>query len=382
MRKTKRFIIFTLLISFLLSGCNVKEDRLKDMALAQALGIDLKDEEYNVSFMVYDLSKTRGSSAELSGTLTKVFKGNGESVPYAITNLTTLIGKKPYYSHNRVVIVGEEMAKEGLSTVFDFLYRNAEMRPYVLVAIARGEAGEILGTKFGEALNPAEEIQNVITVGAYYSYVPEIEIIDIAISTLEKTSDSYLPIVEVVKEGKEEFVKASGTAVFSKMKLVGELNEEETKGMLWVNDKIQYGSLVCETSTQNMVSSEIIDANTDVDVFVENGKIKYTVKANCALNIDQVDGKESNNLSHQQMEEIEQTYSKIIENQINSALKKSLGEYKSDIFRLGKRLWQKYPEVYREVSDNWRENFAELDFEIEVKTQVSKTGEEGIDLNE
>lgn len=382
MRKTKFFIVVALLISFLFSGCNVKEDRLKDMALAQAVGIDLKDEKYNVSFMVYDLSKTRGSSAELSGTLTKVFKGNGESVPYAITNLTTLIGKKPYYSHNRVIIVGEEMAKEGLSTVFDFLYRNAEIRPYVLVAIARGEAGEILGTEFGEALNPAEEIQNVITVGAYYSYVPEIEIIDIAITTLEKTSDSCLPIVEVVKEGEDELVKANGTAVFSKMKLVGELNEEETKGMLWLNDQIQYGSLVCETSTQNMVSSEIIEANTDVDVFVEDGKIKYTVKVNCALNIDQVDGKESNNLSRQQMEEIEQTYSKIIENQIKSVLKKSLGEYKSDIFRLGKRLWQKYPEVYRAVSDNWRENFAELDFEIEVKTQVSKTGEEGIDIGE
>ena len=382
MRKTKCAIIAVLLVSFLFSGCNVKEDRLKDMALAQALGIDLKDENYDVSFMVYDLSKTRGSSAELSGTLTKVFKGSGESVPYAITNLTTLIGKKPYYSHNRLVIVGEEMAEEGLSTVFDFLYRNSEMRPYVLVAIARGEAGDILGTKFGEALNPAEEIQNVITVGAYYSYVPQIEIIDIAISTLEKTSDSYLPIVEVVKESEDELVKASGTAVFNKMKLVGELNEEETKGLLWINDKIQYGTLVCETSTQNMVSSEIIDANTDVDVSVENEKIKYTIRVNCALNIDQVDGKESNNLSRRQMEEIERTYSEIIENQINSALQKCLGEYKSDVFRLGKRLWQKYPETYREVSEKWRENFDELDFAIEVKTQVSKTGEEGVDINE
>lgn len=366
----------------LLSGCNVKEDQLKDMALAQALGIDFKDESYNVSFMVYDLSKNRGSSAELSGTLTKVFKGEGESVPYAITNLTTLVGKKPYYSHNRVVIVGEEMAKEGLSTVFDFLYRNAEMRPYVLVAIARGEAGEILGTDFGETLNPAEEIQNVITVGAYYSYVPQIEIIDIAISTLEKTSDSYLPIIEVVKEGDAELVKANGTAVFNKMKLVGELDTEETKGLLWINNKVQYGTLVCETSDQNMVSAEIIDANTDVDVSVTDGKIKYTIKATCALNIDQVDGKESNSLSRQQMREIEQTYSLVIKEQINSSLEKCLGEYKSDVFRLGKRLWQKYPEVYREVSDNWREYFGQLEFEIEVKTKVSKTGEEGVDINE
>lgn len=376
-------MIFVLLISFLFSGCNAKEDQLKDMALAQALGIDFKDEAYDVAFMIYDLSKARGSSAELSGTLTKVFKGSGESVPYAITDLTTLMGKTPYYSHNRVVVVGEEMAQKGLSTVFDFLYRNAEMRPYVLVAIARGEAGEILGTKFGEALNPAEEIQNVITVGAYYSYVPQVEIVDIAIATLEKTSDSYLPIIEVVKEGEDELVKASGTAVFDeKMKLIGELDEEETKGLLWINGEIQYGTLVCETSTQNMVSAEIVDANTEVDVSVENGNIKYAIKVSCALNIDQVDGKESNSLSRQQMLEIEQTYAQTIEKQINSAIEKCLGEYKSDVFRFGKRLWQKYPEIYREVSDDWRERFGELQFEIEVKTQVSKTGEEGIDINE
>lgn len=382
MRKTKCFIIFIVLISVLLSGCNANEDQLKDMALAQALGIDYKDEKYGVSFMIYDLSKTRGSSAELSGTLTKVFNGSGDSVPYAITELTSVIGKKPYYSHNRVVVVGEEMAKEGLSTVFDFLYRNAEMRPYVLVAIARGSADEILGAKLGETLNPAEEIQNVITVGAYYSCVPQTEIVDIAISTLEKTSDSYLPIVELVKEGENDSIKASGTAIFNKMKLVGELDEEETKGLLWVNDEMQYGTLVCETSTQNMVSAEIIDANTVVDVLVENEKIKYTIKVTCALNINQVDGKESNSLNRQQMDEIEQTYSQAIERQIDSALKKCLAEYKSDVFRLGKRLWQKYPEVYRRVSDEWREKLGELSFEVEVKTQVSKTGEEGLDIYE
>lgn len=383
MRKTKYVIIFILIISFLFSGCNAKEDQLKDMALAQAVGIDFKDEAYDVSFMIYDLSKARGSSAELSGTLTKVFSGSGKSVPYAITDLTTLMGKTPYYSHNRVVVVGEDMAKEGLSTVFDFLYRNAEMRPYVLVAIARGGADEVLGADFGEALNPAEEIQNVITVGAYYSYAPQIEIIDIAIATLEKTSDSYLPIVEIVKEEDSELVKASGTAVFDKkMKLVGELSDEETKGLLWINDKIQYGTLVCETSTQDMVSAEIIDASTDVDVFIEDGRIKYTIRASCALNIDQVHGKESNSLSRQQMREIEQTYAKTIEEQINGAIEKCLGEYKCDVFRFGKRLWQKYPETYREVSDDWRARFGELEFEIEVKTQVSKTGEEGVDIDE
>lgn len=382
MRKTKCFIIVVVLISVLLSGCNANEDQLKDMALAQALGIDYRDEKYGVSFMIYDLSKTRGSSAELSGTLTRVFNGSGDSVPYAITELTSVIGKKPYYSHNRVVIVGEEMAKEGLSTVFDFLYRNAEMRPYVLVAIARGNADEILGAKLGETLNPAEEIQNVITVGAYYSCVPQTEIVDIAISTLEKTSDSYLPIVELVKEGENDSIKASGTAIFNKMKLVGELDEEETKGLLWINDEMQYGTLVCETSTQDMVSAEIIDANTVVDVLVENEKIKYTIKVTCALNINQVDGKESNSLNRQQMDEIEQTYSQTIERQIDSALKKCLEEYKSDVFRLGKRLWQKYPEVYRQVSDEWREKLGELSFEIEVKTQVSKTGQEGIDIYE
>lgn len=382
MRRTKCFIIAVILVATLFFGCNLREDQLKDMALAQALGIDFKDESYNVSFMIYDLSKNRGSSAELSGALTKVFKGGGESVPYAITNLTTIIGKKPYYSHNRVVIVGEEMAKDGLQTVFDFLYRNAEMRPYVLVAIARGEAQEILGADFGETLNPAEEIQNVITVGAYYSYVPQTEIVDIAIATLEKTSDSYLPIVELSKDGDSELVKASGTAIFNKMKLVGELNEEETKGLLWVNNQIQYGTLVCTTSTQNMVSAEIIDANTEVDVFVENGKIKYTIKASCALNIDQVDGKETNSLSREQMQEIEQTYAQTIKKQISGAIDKCLGEYKSDVFRFGKRLWQKCPETYREISDNWRESFSELEFEIDAKVQVSKTGEEGVDINE
>ena len=370
------------LATLFLSGCNAKEDELKDMALAQGLGIDYTDSEYNVSFMIYDLSKSRGSSAELSGTLTKVFKGSGVSVPYAITNITTMMGKKPYYSHNRVVVIGEDMAREGLQTVFDFLYRNAEVRPYVLVAVARGRAQDILDAKLGDALNPAEEIQNVISVGAYYSYVAEIGIMDIAISTLEKTSDSYLPILELVKDGEDEQIKASGTAIFNKMKLVGELNEEETKGLLWMNDLVEFGTLVCTTSYHNMVSSEIIEGDTDIEVVVENGRIKYNVLVSCLLNVDQVDGKESNSLSRAQMHEIEQSYVDVIKGQINSALNKCLIEYQSDVFRLGKRLWQSYPETYRQIADTWRDSLADLEFEIDVRVQVSKTGEEGIDINE
>ncbi len=352
------------------------------MALAQGVGIDYKNEQYEVSFMVYDLSKNRGSNSELSGVLTKVFEAVGESVPYAITQVTTQVGKKPYYSHNRIVIIGEEMAQEGLQTVFDFLYRNAEMRPYVLVAIARGSASEILGCDMGEVLNPAEEIQNIITVGAYYSCVPETEIIDIAISTLEKTSDSYLPVVEVVKDGDKESVKVSGTAIFNNMKLVGELNEDETKGLLWVNDKVQYGTLVCETASQNMVSAEIIEADTDVEVSVIDGKITYSIFVDCMLNIDQVDGKESNSLNRQQMREIESAYVDVIKGQMDSALTKCLTEYRSDVFRLGKILWQQCPDVYRDVSPLWEEVLPTLEFNLEVKVQVSKTGEEGIDIND
>jgi spore germination protein KC len=192
-----------------------------------------------------------------------------------------------------------------------------------------------------------------------------------------------LPVIELVKEGENELVRASGTAIFDKkMKLVGELNEEETKGLLWINNKVQFGTVVCQTQTQNMVSCEIIDANTEVDVLLEGDKIKYTIQVTCALNIDQVDGKESNALSRQQMQEIEVACAETIRTQISSALQKCLGEYRSDVFRFGKRLWQKYPETYREISDNWRESFELLEFETRVKTQVSKTGEEGIDINE
>ena len=136
------------LIVFSLSSCNSADERLKNMAFVQGIGVDFADGEYGVSLMIYDISKTSGSSSQLSGNLTRVFREKSVTIPDAITNTAAVIGKKPFFSHNRVVIIGEKLAAEGIEPLTDVFYKNAEARPYILIAVARGEASEILDANF------------------------------------------------------------------------------------------------------------------------------------------------------------------------------------------------------------------------------------------
>ena len=366
-------------ITLAMSGCGGAEEKLKDMAFVQCIGIDYVEEMNEVSLMIYDISKTSGSSSQLSGNLTRVLHEKSTSLPDAVANVSAVVGKKPFFSHNRVVVIGENAAASGIEKIMNAFYKNAEIRPYILIAVARGEASEILGATFGDALNPAQEIQDIIRVGSYYSIVPETELVDIAVQSNDKTSDVYMPIVELHKEGEDEFVRANGIAVFRQQKLVGELDENESKGLLFVNNKIGFGTLSCETDDGVMVSSEILSSNTDVSVEAKDeDNIMYEIKVRTVMSLAQTDVS-ARQLAKGETEIIEEAYAKVIEEQIKGALQKCLTEYKSDVFRFGKMLWKKNPDVYRKVNENWRDRLSDIDFKLDIKVSINGAGEEIID---
>ena len=42
--------------------------------------------------------------------------------------MTSLTPRKPYYAHAQIIIIGEEMAKEGMNSVLDLFQRDPEGR--------------------------------------------------------------------------------------------------------------------------------------------------------------------------------------------------------------------------------------------------------------
>ncbi len=63
------------------------------------------------------------------------------------------------FSHNRVIVVGDQLARAGLSPVLDFFSRHREARGNSYLLVTKGEGKEILKAPPNFEIFTAEEIR-------------------------------------------------------------------------------------------------------------------------------------------------------------------------------------------------------------------------------
>ena len=105
-----------LVLSFILSGCGSNE-RLTNMTIVQATGIDWAENEVTVTLQYLDINKGTGTNEGVNGNLTATVKGKGNSIKSAISSAEKTLPDKLYFAQNKIIVLGssaEEEIKEEL----------------------------------------------------------------------------------------------------------------------------------------------------------------------------------------------------------------------------------------------------------------------------
>ena len=159
MKKIKMFLF--LFITLLLTGCgNYRE--LNDLAITTGIAFDIKDDEYIVSYMVANSNKAETDSKS-SETKITVYEGIGNTIGSAYMDLNSKNPKIPYISHLEVVIISEDLAKQGILEALDFLMRNPESRKEFYIVLSKDvEAGILLKTLAPLESFPSQNIAEII----------------------------------------------------------------------------------------------------------------------------------------------------------------------------------------------------------------------------
>jgi spore germination protein KC len=160
---------------------------------------------------------------------------------------------------------------------------------------------------------------------------------------------------------------------FSGDKLVGWLNEDESKGYSYIIGAVlrTSGSAV-ECGVE--LSAAVLKAQSRIKATVENSQPKIDVEVKVRQNIVGVKGE----LDVSKIENIE-TINKMGEDKIKHmcemAVRKAQKELKTDIFGFGERVHAKDPAYWKTVKDNWNEVFAEMPVTIDVTVETVATGD-------
>lgn len=78
-----------------------------------------------------------------------VVTGKGENVTAAASNMQTKISRESFAGHRQVIVVGEQLAKQGLKPILDEYSRNPDVRLRTDIFVVKGgTAKELSATSY------------------------------------------------------------------------------------------------------------------------------------------------------------------------------------------------------------------------------------------
>ncbi|MCH1624232.1 Ger(x)C family spore germination protein [Fredinandcohnia sp. SECRCQ15] len=370
-----------MIIIILLTGCWNRVE-VNDIAIVTAIGIDLtEDDKLLLSIQVaipVKLGPTSGSQGGSSNS-TFVVSETGDTISEAYRNIQGKISRNIFFSQSRVLLIGEDMAKKGISNIIDFHSRYNEPRINSFIMFTKGQASELINNMPQLESISAEETKELAKIGAGLS----VYIRDFMNMLLTDGKEpvapqfSLTPLEENTKNKSREGQEINGAAVFKGDKLVGWLDKTETRGLLWIRNEIETGVItinIPEDQGGGNISFEIIRVDSKIKPKLQNGEINLSVDVTSELSIMENDSK-LNVDQTQVLDELEKYVENEIKDRIQLVVDIAQKEYQSDIFGFGQAVYKKYPKEWNvALKNNWDQTFEQLEVNITPKVFIRRIG--------
>lgn len=379
---------FILCSLFLLTGCWDKQE-IKTLGFVTAIGVDKgpKSGDILLTVQVVDPEVVQGE-ASLAKSSVKLVVNKGKTVFQAIRKMLQEFDRKNHYAHNKVIVIGEDLAKEGLLPILDSLKRGGEIRGYVWLCIAKGaKARDVLGVK-QEGLEKVQAhylkgiIENQkfnyssanLTILEFYKKVLGTDIYPVA-SSFQIIQKNNYPVEENSKK-KTDHIQLSGGAVFRKDTLVGYLNETETHGYNWAVGKVKGGIIVLPSLIEKgkSASIEVIKSSAKIKPVLKGNKIYFTIDIHEKAVIVEEQGRgqfKSSEERFRYFRKMEKENEKLVRKEVIKAVNKAK-KLRSDFLGFGSALNKEYPAKWNETKKKWDEQFS--DIRVIVKVDVTLRG--------
>ncbi|OCT16282.1 hypothetical protein A8709_02275 [Paenibacillus pectinilyticus] len=391
-----RSINMLLLIAILLltTGCWNRQEADK-IEYVLAAGIDLNDKGQIVLTVLTPVLEAMKPTSGLKGEQKKTLSVVGNTTFEAARSYIKIVGRKLYWSHLQVLIIGEEAAKTNVNHYLDFFSSDPELRGTAYIALAKGRALDMLESSPDITALSSNYLKDSITNTDLEGKSVKVHFTEFARKLAEPTGGQpFTSMLQLVEQS--DYVKdtvgvkpyqggethqsslfyTSGTGVFSNGKLVGTLNGTETRGFMWVRGKLKSSIVVvpCPDDSNCRISLEIAgEKKSRQKVYYRDGKATIQLHIAVEFNIGdkastqfQTDAKTITYLEDQ--------LSGTIRSEVQLAFRKIAIKYKSDIFAFGNRLEDRDPKLWKQIKDQWEESILpEADLDIQVNAKLRRT---------
>ncbi|MCM3765517.1 Ger(x)C family spore germination protein [Neobacillus niacini] len=368
MRKI-RFLLILPCFSVLLTGCWDRTE-INDNAYVVASGVD-KGEKNKVRFSVQIPLPSSlggaGSSGGGGGTSgegpTLITQGTGRNIREGMEDIQIRLSRKLYFAHRRVIIIGEDLAKDGILEVVRAVFMQPQSRLSTYLAISKGDAVKLLESQPRMEQFSAEAIREMAKASSNRT------VMDVLQDLQRPGKDPIVPVIDTTgtlkEDDKGKEVVMRQFAVLKQDKLSFFTNEKETQGILWLLGKMKKKSFTFSTMENKEITLQIIDNHVKTDLSMEAGKPVFELKIRAT-------GTMLENEPNLRIEDPKTYYmiirkmEKEIETNVNQILRHSLSEG-IDFYGFG---WHLYKNRYQRWEKEWKKDWERLLPQLKVKVNV------------
>lgn len=381
MNTFKKLSVAILLI-LLLGGCWDRTE-LNDLALVTALAFDMAENKQIRTTAQVIIPQNQSGAGMMGGggagggtaRRTVMRSEQGSNIADALSKLQRKIPRKLFWGQCKIFIFSDTVAKAGIREQFDFLVRHPQPRERAYMFVSKGVAADTL-----ELFPPIERSSAEV--------MRKLSDLQIGIRvTLEQLSKmlkgesraAALPIIYILPETKssEPFQTIPyifGTAVFKKDKMVGEISEKVTRGVMWVKNEIEEYTVTFKTEEEEgFVSLKPVKARVKLIPEIEGDQWRMTVKVRTEGDIVQ-NGTLLNPMNEELLSILEKAFVKDVTERIQLALREAQERLKADIFDFATEFYRKYPKQWELAKDQWDKKFPDVKVKVEVEAQILRPG--------
>lgn len=383
MRRLKKtaVILQAVLMMFLLTACwNYRE--VESLTIVSGMAIDYGQNgyKYHMTFECVNLSGGGGGGGgggqAQQNSKPLLIESDGDTLFDSVRNALFTSNKKLYFSDCKIVILSNQIAKDGIRQVLDWYLRDAEPRVTLNFLVSEeGTAAETLRYPAPDSVTASFQINNMLnqskTVTASYIARPLYEIYN----TLndEEGISLTLPGITVVENMDGKTLSLDRGAVFQKDKLVGWLPKLELKYLLFGRDKIKGGLLITGADPMNPnITLEILKSKTSVKPVIRDGAVTMDISVKTEAALAEVqDGTRPS--KSPPFETVEQYADQTLETGIENLVADAQQNYKSDILGFGSYIQENAPSEWEKLKSGWQSRFPSVKIQVHADVQIKNS---------
>lgn len=334
-----------------LCGCTGYHE-IEEMSIVSGIAIDKgNDDRYSVTFQYISISTDAGS-----GITPRIIQAHGSSVLSAVKNASRASDGRVYFSNCQSVIIGQELADEGISPLLDWMTRDYETRITMRLFVAKGcSAGEVLTPKKDSNEVTAFTLKNMsVNCAKTLGKSPDVTLHEATEAIHSKGTCLLLPTVTVEKFNGEQTPVIEGCAVFDGDRRIAYLSGEDTFYLLCARNKIKASVLVTDSGDNSRnVSLEILSSESFTSISENNPEPHFCINIENKASYSEESSFDSP-IKEYGISEVELWAERTITNNVNRLIKSSREDIGVDIFNLGQVLFLSSSPLYREYEKDWK----------------------------